>query len=89
MRRVHVLISGRVQGVFYRASCAERAHALGLSGWIRNLPDGRVEAEFEGKGPSVSSILDWCRQGPSMAVVDGVEDEERPLEGGSGFHLRG
>jgi acylphosphatase len=61
MRRVHVEVSGRVQGVFYRATCAERARELGLGGWIRNSAGGGVEAEFEGDEQDVETIVAWCR----------------------------
>ena len=81
MRRVHVEVSGRVQGVFYRAACAERARELGLGGWVRNDSRGGVEAEFEGDDASVDSIVDWCRAGPPTARVDGMEVRDEPLTG--------
>ena len=71
--RVHVVIEGRVQGVFFRASTRDEARARGLKGWVRNLPDGRVEALFEGEKPVVESMLAWCRKGPPYAYVDNVE----------------
>ena len=70
------LISGRVQGVFFRDSCARRARAEGIAGWIRNRPDGRVEAWFEGHPQAVENVLAWCRQGPSHADVTDVAVEE-------------
>ncbi|MCX5834097.1 MAG: acylphosphatase [Deltaproteobacteria bacterium] len=73
MKRVHVYISGLVQGVFFRARTHREATRLGLGGWIRNLPDGRVEAVFEGPDEKIKEMLDWCRQGPSGALVEGVE----------------
>jgi acylphosphatase len=73
MRRVNVEVSGRVQGVFYRATCAERARELGLGGWIRNSAGSGVEAEFEGDEQDVETIVAWCRIGPPMAQVDGVQ----------------
>ena len=73
MRRIHVLVSGRVQGVFYRATCADAARGLGLAGWVRNLPDGRVEGVFEGPDAAVGDMLVWCRRGPELARVDEVE----------------
>jgi len=72
-----VLVTGRVQGVFYRASCVERARALGVGGWVRNTLDGNVEAEFEGTDDAIDAIVAWCREGPSYAVVDGVQVAER------------
>lgn len=70
--RAHVFIAGQVQGVAYRASTGEVAHRLGLSGWVRNLPDGRVEAVFEGEEPSIQEIIRWCHQGPPSARVEKV-----------------
>jgi acylphosphatase len=79
-KRVHVLVSGRVQGVFFRAECANRARSRGLAGFVRNTLDGRVEAVFEGDPDDVDAIVDWCRQGPSLAHVEHVEiTEEEPL----------
>ncbi|MGQ9477862.1 MAG: acylphosphatase [Candidatus Bipolaricaulia bacterium] len=72
-RRVHLLISGRVQGVFYRAHTRDEARLLGLKGWVRNLPDGRVEAVVEGEEEKIKRLIDWCHQGPPGAVVRGVE----------------
>ncbi|MBI4344394.1 MAG: acylphosphatase [Euryarchaeota archaeon] len=71
--RVHVYISGRVQGVFFRDSARERALALGVRGWARNLPDGRVEGVFEGPRERVEELVAWCRQGPPHALVTGVD----------------
>ncbi len=88
MKRVRVLVSGRVQGVFYRATCAARARELGVAGWVRNLPDGRVEAAFEGEDAAVDAMVAWCREGPPYARVEGVEViQEEPL-GGAGFRVR-
>jgi acylphosphatase len=67
--RTHVLITGKVQGVGYRFATAQVATQLGLTGWVQNLPDGRVEAVFEGDRATVSQMLDWCHQGPPMAIV--------------------
>jgi acylphosphatase len=71
--RVHVVVSGRVQGVFFRASAAEEARRLGLRGWIRNLPDGRVEAEAEGERAALERFVQFCGRGPPAAKVDDVE----------------
>lgn len=86
--RRHVWISGQVQGVFFRATCADEATGAGLSGWVRNLPDGRVEAVFEGPADAVDSLLAWCRLGPRMARVDRVEVRAEALEGLVGFRSR-
>lgn len=88
-RRAHVYISGRVQGVFFRMATAEEARRLGLSGWVRNLLDGRVEAVFEGEESAVARMLQWCHNGPPHARVDSVLDVggESP-EGLTGFDVR-
>lgn len=70
--RAIVRISGRVQGVFYRKATVETAQRLALSGWVRNLPDGSVEALFEGERAAVEAAIAWCRQGPPRAAVDEV-----------------
>jgi acylphosphatase len=66
-------VEGRVQGVGFRYATCARAEALGLHGWVRNLPDGRVEAEFEGAEAVLDDMLDWCGQGPAFAYVTSVE----------------
>jgi acylphosphatase len=78
MKRIHVIISGRVQGVFFRAYTRETAVALKLTGWVRNLHDGSVEAIFEGDDKNVESMLEWCRKGPLHAVVKQVDATEEP-----------
>lgn len=89
MKRVRVIVSGRVQGVFYRATCAARARQRGLAGFVRNLPDGRVEAAFEGPDVAVESMVDWCRRGPDLAEITSIEVvAEQPI-GGSGFVVSG
>ena len=72
-RRVHVRVTGRVQGVFFRVACAERARELGIGGWIRNAGDGSVEAAFEGPDGDIEAIVAWCRVGPSYANVLDVQ----------------
>lgn len=75
MKSVKVLISGRVQGVWFRAWTMETAQALGLSGWVRNRQDGRVEAVFSGPEAAVKSMLEAVRSGPRLARVDDIETE--------------
>ena len=71
--RAHLWISGLVQGVFYRSYTRRQAEMLGLKGWVRNLPDGRVETVFEGDSASVEKMINWCQQGPPAARVSNVE----------------
>jgi acylphosphatase len=73
VKRVRLLVSGRVQGVFYRATCARLARESLLGGFVRNLPDGRVEAAFEGPDATVDRLVAWCRRGTDLARVDDVE----------------
>ena len=89
MKRAHVLVTGRVQGVFYRSNCAAAARQLGLGGFVRNLPDGRVEAAFEGAEADVDRMVDWCRHGPELARVDEIEVEIEPVRGEAGFRGTG
>lgn len=76
-----LLISGRVQGVCFRHYTRKTALLHGVTGWVRNLPDGRVEAWFEGEEPAIEATLKWCHQGPEMARVDEVRIEKRPASG--------
>ena len=89
MRRLHVKVTGRVQGVFFRATCARRASDLGLAGWVRNAPDGSVEAVFEGPDDPLDAMLAWCREGPSGARVVDVRVAEEAPTGESGFRVTG
>jgi acylphosphatase len=70
---VRVIISGRVQGVFFRVETQRAAERLGVFGWVRNRPEGTVEAVFEGEYQAVDAVLQWCKQGPNLAVVKDVE----------------
>jgi acylphosphatase len=79
--RRHVFVSGRVQGVWFRDSCARQAAMLGVGGWVRNHPDGRVEAVFEGEPESVEQMIAWCHHGPTRAVVTGVEVRDEAPQG--------
>ncbi|MEC4984654.1 MAG: acylphosphatase [Oscillatoria sp. PMC 1068.18] len=86
--RVHVFISGKVQGVGYRFSTVHKAQQLQINGWVRNLSDGRVEAVFEGEKKAVETILVWCETGPTSAVVKDVTVKNEELEGIKGFETR-
>ncbi|TSD09626.1 acylphosphatase [Haloglomus irregulare] len=86
--RAHVLVSGRVQGVTYRATTRRTARDRGVDGWVRNRPDGRVEAVFEGPPDAVEGMLDYCHEGPSRARVEDVQVEYEPPEGATGFEIR-
>ncbi len=86
--RAHVHISGRVQGVYYRANTREQARERGVDGWVRNLDDGRVEAVFEGPSDAVESLVDWCHEGSPAASVESVESTREPPEGIEGFSIR-
>jgi acylphosphatase len=78
---VHVYVSGRVQGVFFRAVTQQTAKGFNLTGWVRNMDDGRVEALFEGEDENVDKMLDWCRIGPPAARVENVIVTEKPYSG--------
>lgn len=82
MRRIRAIVSGRVQGVSYRASTAHEARRRGLVGWVKNLPDGRVELEAEGASDAIDALLAWCHEGPPAARVTGVAVDELPVGGG-------
>ena len=71
--RVHVWIKGRVQGVFFRAYTRDAAQLIGVTGWVRNLPDGRVEAVFEGEADKVERMIEWCREGSPMSRIERVD----------------
>ena len=86
--RAHLLIRGRVQGVWYRGSMENEAERLGVAGWVRNRPDGSVEAAFEGAPSAVDALLAFVRRGPRAARVEGVEAFEEPLAGDAHFEIR-
>ena len=71
--RAHAIISGRVQGVFFRVETQRAAERFGVFGWVRNKPDGTVEAVFEGQKSVVDAVLEWCQEGPNLAVVENVD----------------
>jgi acylphosphatase len=88
-RRAHVVITGRVQGVFFRASCVREASARGLAGWVRNRRDGSLEAAFEGDPDAVAALVRWCRAGPPGASVDDVDVRDEAPTGERGFRVTG
>lgn len=81
IKRYHVGISGRVQGVFFRANTWKKARSFGLTGWVRNLPDGCVEAVFEGESTAAEAMRDWCRTGTPPARVDRIDAKEESPTG--------
>lgn len=89
LARAHVFVSGRVQGVFFRARTGEQARAAGLAGWVRNLDDGRVEAVFEGPRPAVQQLVEWCRVGPPASHVESVEVRWLAPTGEASFRIVG
>jgi acylphosphatase len=87
--QVHLVVSGRVQGVFFRARAVQEARGLGLSGWVRNLADGRVELRAEGERRNLTMLLAWAHQGPPAARVEEVAVEWSDYEGRlHGFSVR-
>lgn len=86
--RAHVFVSGMVQGVGYRFSTLNQARQIGVGGWVRNLPDGRVEAVFEGSKAEVEAIISWCRQGSLAANVTDLAVEYETPAGINGFEIR-
>ena len=87
MSRARVRVHGRVQGVFFRAETADRARSLDLAGWVRNCPDGTVEAVFEGERERVESMVGWCGRGPAGAQVEGVDVKWEEPAGEAGFRV--
>ncbi|MFC6976100.1 acylphosphatase [Halomicroarcula sp. GCM10025709] len=86
--RAHVYVSGRVQGVYYRATTRETAREQGVDGWVTNLDDGRVEAVFEGSEDDIEAMLDFCHEGSKRANVTDVEVTYEDPEGLDGFEVR-
>ena len=86
--RKRVVVSGRVQGVFFRDTTRRRAEAAGLAGWVRNTPDGALEAVFEGDPEAVDQLVEFSRHGPSRAEVASVQVDDEEPEGLTGFDVR-
>jgi acylphosphatase len=86
--RAHVFVTGKVQGVFFRANTRDTARERGVDGWVKNLDDGRVEAVFEGDEETVEAMVEWCHTGSPQARVEGVEAEYGEPEGIDGFEIR-
>ncbi|WP_117363949.1 acylphosphatase [Natrarchaeobaculum sulfurireducens] len=86
--RAHVFVSGKVQGVYYRATTRDTASGRGIDGWVKNLTDGRVEAVFEGTEADVEAMVEWCHEGSPAADVDDVEVTDEEPQGLEGFEIR-
>ena len=86
--RVHVYFTGKVQGVYFRASTMKKANELGLTGWVRNLRDGRVEAVIEGSEVKVERLIDWCKHSMPLASVVSVKMEREKSRGMEEFEIR-
>ena len=87
-KAVDVRVRGRVQGVSFRMCAEQRAAELGVVGWVRNEPDGSLAAQVEGDEGAVDAFVDWCRQGPPYARVEGVETGPVPVTGATSFRVR-
>lgn len=88
MKRAHVIVHGKVQGVWFRAHAKGMADRIGIAGWVRNLPDGSVEAVFEGEDDKVEEMIKWCHTGSPMANVTKVEVEYEEPRGEKDFIIR-
>ena len=86
-KAVDVIVTGLVQGVFFRAEAQQEAHRLGVAGWVRNEPDGSVAAHFEGDPDSVAAMVAWCRRGSRRARVDGVDVHQAEATGATRFEV--
>lgn len=86
--RVHVFIKGKVQGVFFRKNTKNKADELGISGWVKNLADGRVEAVFEGEKNKVKKMIDWCYKGSSASKVEKIEVNKQKEQDLKGFQIK-
>ncbi len=87
--RVHLIVSGKVQGVYYRQTAFQKAVEFGLTGWVRNLTNGQVEAVFEGEEYLVNKMIEWCKEGPTLARVVHVEvDKQSCSDSFEGFTIK-
>ncbi|MGH7363948.1 MAG: acylphosphatase [Candidatus Methylomirabilales bacterium] len=86
--RARVVISGKVQGVYFRGTAEDEGRSRGLAGWVRNRPDGQVEAVFEGEKAAVEAVIAWCHRGPPAARVTGVAVTWEEPRGEQGFSVR-
>ena len=87
MIRRRLLVSGRVQGVFYRDSCKATAESAGVAGSARNLPDGRVEVILEGDPDAIDEVIGWCRKGTPQSKVESIEVSDEDPAGATGFGI--
>lgn len=87
-KAVDVTVTGRVQGVSFRAYAEDRARRLGVAGWVRNEPDGSVGGHFEGEPEAVDALVEWCRSGPRLARVEHVQVREGTVSGAGSFDVR-
>jgi acylphosphatase len=85
--RIRIVVHGRVHGVFFRDTCRREANARGVAGWVRNRPDGTVEAAFEGPADEVAAMATWAHHGPRHAHVVRVDSEDEPPQGETGFRI--
>ena len=88
IKKANILVSGRVQGVFYRASTREKALELGIKGWVMNKPDGSVYIAAEAEESKLDQFIEWCKKGPMMAKVDNIDISHQSPEGFSSFEVR-
>ena len=89
LKRLRVVVEGRVQGVYYRASTQQQAKLLALTGWVKNLPDGAVEFEAQGTYAQLDQLVGWAKQGPKHAMVNQLTQQEiPPLQQEAGFSIR-
>jgi len=86
---VHVIISGKVQGVWFRANTKQKAEQYGITGWIKNTKEGNVEAVFEGENKHIKELIEWCQRGPPLAEVeDVIVEKQRPTNAFDGFIIK-
>jgi acylphosphatase len=87
-RTIHFIVTGTVQGVFFRAACRQAAVGLDICGWVRNLPDGRVEGMATAEPEKLQPLRDWLKRGPERAKVDKLEISEQPYQAFESFEVR-